>query len=321
MLRLNLARGIGEIERLGPAWDSLFSSQLTIFQSHRWNLLAARCFAAREAPYFVFGEGDSGAAIVPAVVRESGIMGLAGESLFDYRDYLSRGDEAPLREAWKKISAAGLPLEITAVRRPHAAVWNLLPKHHFSRAPRLSCAGLTSELFLHRHPRAFSRLRKFERMGLAICEYSGDSRMVSHVYRSRGQQSAPGELFHDPLRVDFMIALCRAEGKGCEVFTLEHGSTVAAALVTFRDDHCRRFYTTYYDHAWSRYSPGVTLLFEISRRSIEQGLDFDFMTGEQGYKMRIAQDAQELYRVRASSEELRAAFAGEGIASTKPTAA
>jgi hypothetical protein len=200
-------------------------------------------------------------------------------------------------------------------------VWNRLPAQHFSRAPRLNCAGWTADRFAHSHSRAFSRLRKLERMGLAVCEYSGDSRVVPHIYRSRSRQSAPGEIFHDPVRVEFMIEACRAEGKNCEVFTVEHGSTVAAALVTFRDGNCRRFYTTYYDHAWARYSPGVTLLFEVSRRSIAQGLDFDFMTGEQGYKMRIAQEADDLYRVRASSKELQAAFPAEGIAGTKPSAA
>ena len=322
MFRLKLARGIAEIERLRPAWDSLFNSELTLFQSHRWNLLAARCFADREAPYFIFCESDNGAAIVPAVRRrEADAMGLAGEQLFDYRDYLARGDETPLQRAWQKLSDAGLPLDITAIRNPGAVVWNRLPTQHFSRAPRLNCEGWTRERFTHSHPRAFSRLRKFERMGLAICEYSGDSRMAAHIYRLRSRQSAPGEIFHDPVRVEFMIEACRAEENACEIFTLEHGSTVAAALVTFRDGNCRRFYTTYYDHAWARYSPGVTLLFEISRRSIEQGLDFDFMTGEQAYKLRIAPDAEDLYCVRASSEELRAAFAAPGVAGQKPSAA
>lgn len=262
--------------------------------------------------------------MVPAVVRrESGLIGLAGELLFDYRDYLARGDEAPLHEAWRKLAGLGLPLEITAIRHPNAAIWNRLPTQHFSRAPRLTCAGWTADRFTHSHARAFSRLRKFERMGPAICAYSGDSRMASHVYRLRSRQSEPGELFHDPLRVEFMIEACRAEGNACEIFTLEHGSTVAAALVTFRDGNFRRFYTTYYDHAWARYSPGVTLLFEISRRSIEQGLDFDFMTGEQGYKLRITPEAADLYHVRASCAELQAAFPVEtpGVPGQKPSAA
>ena len=150
-------------------------------------------------------------------------------------------------------------------------------------------------------------------MGLLIRQYSGESRVVRSIYERRAQQSGERELFHDPQRVEFMIAVCREEGARCEVFTLEHGSTLAAALVTFRDGNFRRFYTTYYDHAWARYSPGVSLLFEISRRSIEDGLGFDLMTGEQSFKTRIAQTAQDLFQVNASATQLRSVIAGSPI--------
>jgi CelD/BcsL family acetyltransferase involved in cellulose biosynthesis len=106
-----------------------------------------------------------------------------------------------------------------------------------------------------------------------------------------------------------MVAICREEGPRCQLFTLEHGHTIAAGLVTFRDQNCRRFYTTYYDHAWSRYSPGVTLLFEVARRSLEEGLDFDLMTGEQAYKSRITHSAEDLYQVKASADEFSEALA------------
>jgi CelD/BcsL family acetyltransferase involved in cellulose biosynthesis len=104
------------------------------------------------------------------------------------------------------------------------------------------------------------------------------------------------------------VAACRQEGSRCEIFTLEHGSSLAAALVTFRDEEVRRFYTIYYDHAWRRFSPGISLLFEVSRRTLEQRLSFDLMTGEQAYKMRIANGALDLFEVRASALELREAF-------------
>ena len=111
-----------------------------------------------------------------------------------------------------------------------------------------------------------------------------------------------------------MIAACSTEASRCEIFALEHGSTLAAALVTFRDADWRRFYTIFYDRQWARFSPGVSLLFEIARRSLEQGINVDLMTGEQPYKMRVAQSAQELFNVKATAAELRELFPAAAIA-------
>ena len=79
-----------------------------------------------------------------------------------------------------------------------------------------------------------------------------------------------------------------------------------SALVTFRDRHVRRFYTVFYDQAFADYSPGNILLFEICRRTLEESMDCDMMTGEQPYKQRLATSAVPLYRVQASAETLAA---------------
>jgi CelD/BcsL family acetyltransferase involved in cellulose biosynthesis len=52
------------------------------------------------------------------------------------------------------------------------------------------------------------------------------------------------------------------------------------------------------------YSPGVSLLYIVIRQAQAHGLDFDFMTGEQPYKMRFATEVMPLYiveRVAAAS--------------------
>ena len=283
--------------------------ELSMFQTHRWNLLAARFFAEREEPYFIFAANDNGAAILPAVIQtRSGTLNFAGETLFDYRDYLAIGDAAPLNAAWEKLASLNLPLSITAVCRSEDRIWQHLPKEFFSRAPRLLRSEISSEQLVRSHTRAFSRLRKLERMGLRITQYAGDSPIVPEIYRLRGAQSSPSGLFHDPLRGEFMVAVCGAESSRCEVFALEHGSTLAAALVTFRDANWRRCYTIFYDCRRARFSPGVSLLFEVARRSLEQGMNVDLMTGEQPYKIRVAQSAQDLFKVSASPAELQELF-------------
>src|SRR5688500_5017138 len=99
-----------------------------MFQSYDWNWLAAKVFADREVPYVVCVENDCGAAIIPACVRSaSRTLSLLGEELFDYRDYLAAGDEAPLRAAWAKLAELGLPFEMVGLRgREVAERWRWL---------------------------------------------------------------------------------------------------------------------------------------------------------------------------------------------------
>jgi CelD/BcsL family acetyltransferase involved in cellulose biosynthesis len=313
LMGLKVARSCAEIDRLRAAWDGLFKPPLSLFQSFRWNRLAAQIFADREEPYFVFAESDSGAAIVPAVIDvASRSIRLAGERLFDYRDYLARGDAEPLRAAWQHVSELNLPLAVCAIYRPDAPVWNCMPKAFYSRAPRLPADRISSDEFAQGHARAFSRLRRLERMGFRITQYRGESPIVRRIYELRARQAATAELFEDRLRGEFMVAICRDEGPGCEVFALEHGGTVGAALITFRDGGMRRFYTTYYDRRWARCSPGVSLLFEIARRSLEQGLGCDLMTGEQAYKVRLADIAQDLFEIKVSASQFRQAIREAG---------
>ena len=309
MFQLRVARSAQEVETLASPWHSLMNQGLSLFQSHRWNLLAAKIFAQREEPYFIFAEDDNGAAILPAVIQtRSQTIGFAGECLFDYRDYLAGGDPAALRAAWQKLASLDLPLSVTAISRTEDRIWEGMPRTFFSRAPRLHRSEIRAEQFVESHARAFSRLRKLERMGLRITEYSGDSPIAADIYRLRAAQSNPGELFSDALRAEFMVAVCRSAGLGCKIFALEHGSTLAAALVTFRDSDWRRFYTIFYDHRWARFSPGTSLLFEAARRSLEEGINIDLMTGEQPYKMRLANSTADLFKVSASAAEMRSVF-------------
>jgi CelD/BcsL family acetyltransferase involved in cellulose biosynthesis len=49
----------------------------------------------------------------------------------------------------------------------------------------------------------------------------------------------------------------------------------------------------------------MTLLFEVARSSLAHGLDCDFMTGEQPYKVRLATSRCPLFSVAASAQTLR----------------
>ena len=315
LIRTKVARSAAEMESFRSAWDSLWNPELTLFQSYRWNALAAKIFAQREEPYVIFAESDSGAAILPAAINhEERQISFLGETLFDYRDYLAQGKTSVLQAAWAALAMLELPFQIMALRRPDAPIWKQFPKSPYSGAPYLLSSSITPEEFSASHTRKGSRLRRLFRMGIDFHVHSGQEvKLLDEIYRCKGAQSGAGALFADPLRRNFMCSIAQAEGSSCEIFTFEKESRVIAALVTFRDAGYRRLYTTYYDHEWARYSPGVELIFETARHSLQEHLDLDFMTGEQPYKMRMAATVAPLYRVEASREQLRQSVLGKPV--------
>jgi CelD/BcsL family acetyltransferase involved in cellulose biosynthesis len=309
MLRISIVRSAGGLEPLRGAWERLYQDgEYSIFQSPDWNLLAARAFADRAAPMVIRAEGDSGAAIIPACVTNEGISFL-GEALFDYRDVLTAGEDRILRRAWEQVAAEQKPLSLTALRGERARrQWEGLgfSTTPFCAAPAVRRADGSADEFAARHTRSGRLLRRLERAGVEFRIHNGaEKELVRHVYQSKAQQLAgrPENLFADDARIDFLVAIAGRDS-GCEIFTLETAGTLVAAMVTFRERQVRRFYTVYHDPGWAHHSPGTALLYEVTRRSLEQGLDCDYMTGEQPHKMRFATHSTPLFRVEAPTAEL-----------------
>ncbi|HSB74856.1 MAG TPA: GNAT family N-acetyltransferase, partial [Terriglobales bacterium] len=154
------------------------------------------------------------------------------------------------------------------------------------------------------HSRVASRWRKILRQGVEFRRESPASPgLLRRIYQLKGEQPA-ANLFRDGTRINFLAAAAASGPAPCEVYTLTQGTTLVAALVTFRDGNTRRFYTTYYDHSWAHFSPGMVLLFEVTRLSLEEGLDCDYMTGEQPHKVRLATSRVPLFRVECPREIL-----------------
>jgi CelD/BcsL family acetyltransferase involved in cellulose biosynthesis len=81
---------------------------------------------------------------------------------------------------------------------------------------------------------------------------------------------------------------------------------LGAALVTLLDPGVRRFYTCWFAPELSKHSPALSLIYEVSRLSLAAGLDCDYMTGEQPYKLRLATSAVQLFQLQATTEQLAA---------------
>jgi CelD/BcsL family acetyltransferase involved in cellulose biosynthesis len=311
MLRIAILRSAQDLEPLRCAWERLYrEGQHSLFQSPAWNLLAARAFAAVEEPMVIHAENDSGAAIIPACIAGDHIS-LLGNALFDYRDALAAGDPEVLRRAWQQVVLARRPLSITALRgdaaRRNWEGFGFAPTP-FCNAPAVRRVDTSAEDFAAAHTRSARLLRRLARAGVEVRTHNGgESALVRHIYEAKARQSADaaGNLFADRSRIDFMVAMAAAD-PGCEIFTLETAGALVAALVSFRDEvhDVRRFYTVYYDRAWAHHSPGVALIYEVTRRSLAQGLDCDYLTGEQPHKTRFATHRAPLFRVQAEVEYL-----------------
>lgn len=309
-----IAQSAGELDALAPAWQELYTqSEATIFQSPAWNLLATRTFVSRQQPYVIYVESSQGNALVPAV-REPTLTGamlmFLGDALFDYRDVLAQGDSDLLTAAWSALAQLGLPLEVTAVREQAGRIaekWAGFELQPFCLAP--TATGDAQE-FAARHPRLGRQLRRLQKAGIRLERHSGEnSALIAEIYHGKARQFAGrgNNLFADSLRLEFLIQALRLPVSQCDIFTLETASSLVAALVTFRDRQWRRFYTTYFNPRWARFSPGVTLLFEVTRQSLAEGLHCDYMTGEHPHKSRLATDAVPLYRIHAGAAQLQLA--------------
>jgi CelD/BcsL family acetyltransferase involved in cellulose biosynthesis len=306
-LKITICRSAEEMLRIRPLWESLYAEGCyTIFQSFGLNLLAAEKFAEREEPYVICAESSNGAAIVPAVVRrKDGMIRLLGEELFDYRKFLHMGDDLVLRAALGALAEVGRPMEVVALRESdRSSLLDELEISPYAAASGVSCAQVSAEQFAGAHTRLARNLRRLERLGFEFRSYNGNNPELLHsIYGAKAGQSA-SSLFHDPARVEFIVSAAGLMPDIFEVFTLENGTEMAAAVVTLRDGGCRRFYTGWFAPEYEKHSPALALIFEITRRSLAQGLDCDYMTGEQPYKLRLATNSVALYRVRATADEL-----------------
>ncbi len=323
VLRSAILESADDLQRIRPLWEELASQPgMTMFQSYVWNMAALKVFGAREIPRLVYVENDGGAVLVPSVMgRSCGMVHLAGEEMFDYRAALTVGDASVVCRAWERIADWGRPLAIKALREDQREPWSALPLKSFAKAPMVRARNSGADELVASKSRLARFSRRFRRQGIELRRHSGANRaLVRRIYEKKAEQDVPGNLFRDPLRREFMMAIAAEHDAHCEIFTYELGSDLVAALVTFRDGNTRRFYTTYFDQRWAHQSPGQVLLFEVTAESLRENLDCDYMTGEHPYKNRFATDAVQLYEVHATPTQLRAA-AEEILASRASLAA
>jgi CelD/BcsL family acetyltransferase involved in cellulose biosynthesis len=298
-----------DLLRLRSLWEQIYSGGLfTIFQDFELTLLAAERFADREQPYVICAESPNGAAIVPAALRSSdNSIRLLGEELFDYRCCLHCGDEGVLRTALAELGRVNRSLEIVAMRELDCnAVTEELQLTPFAPAPCVRLVDISAEQLTAAHHRLARNLRRMERLDYELRKHNGtNSELLRLIYAGKAAQLA-SSLFHDSARIEFLVAAGQSMPDTFEIFALEKSGQVAAAVVTLLDRGCRRFYTGWFSPELEKHSPALSLIYEITRQSLAAGLDCDYMTGEQPYKMRLATNSVQLYKMKATPKQLAA---------------
>jgi CelD/BcsL family acetyltransferase involved in cellulose biosynthesis len=305
LFRIHIATTKQQVEELRGPWEWLHGMcKTTVFQSFIWNLLAVNAFGQRESPVVVHAESDAGMVIIPAAISvAAGAIALLGETLFDYRNVLAIGDRGLLYRAWHELARYGKPVSTAALRDEHDPLWEGFNISPFVNAPHVNRQELSAEAFEARHNRSARAFRRLRRAGAEVKRYPGtNSELVRTIYERKGQQPHAA-LFTDPLRREFMVSAAAADPR-CEIFTLENGSELIAAVVTLTDPGVRRTYTVYFDPRWAKDSPGHALVYEVTRQTLAEGLDCDYMTGEYPYKNRLATGMHPLFRVDATAEGL-----------------
>jgi CelD/BcsL family acetyltransferase involved in cellulose biosynthesis len=301
--KVTIASSTEQLAILEPLWHRCFETDryASIFQHFAWNLAAVRHHGDRERPYVIAVEHDGDATIIPAGIID-GACTLIGEELGDYRSVLTTDQHScSFERAWCELAQLNLPLRFTALRSEHHAIFDSFSTHDFVGAPYLT--NKSAEQFVHEHNRMFSRLRKLQRLGFEVRQREKtDSELLRWIYRNKAAAD-PQSLFHDSARVDMLLEAIAA--LPADVVTIERDSHIISAAVAFQDRRWLRFYTNWYDLEWARYSPGMVLLYEMTRRALTAGLSCDYLTGEQSYKLRMASNISYLRRIDASVEELR----------------
>lgn len=308
MLKLETLRTAHELDGLRSRWLRLEKEcDCTLFQSYELNRRVAGWFAARESPHVVVAESDSGLAIIPAVRRERE-LGLIGETLFDYRDVLSAGDPGILEAAWRELALTGLSLEVTALRGLEAkARWESLMPTEFCNAPTTRRCDISAAQFVTSHHKSAKASRRLAREGLRLVRREREMQPIAEwLYRRKAEWSGESEnLFCDKQRQNLMLNIVYYDLFNCTTWSYEtRDGHIAAALLTFRHGHRRHFYTIHHDPRWERFSPGQVMIFDVTRESLAEGLDVDFMTGEYPYKNRLATAMVPLFRVAANPVQM-----------------
>lgn len=321
--RFETVRTAERLAEIGPAWTALWqASGALVFQSHAW--VAAWWASApdrdRRGLLIVLAwRGEALVGVMPlAVVRRRGIRVLewAAKECSDYGDAVLAPGAEPrlLRRMWDHAGRTGgfdlvylnrlLPDAAARVLsdQGHAKV-RLRPNHRCEENWRVRGPWPTGQAWFdaqskktrqnyrrgqkaigERGPLAFRLLGPGEPLEPVLDTLAAFKRAwlathgitASTAFYDEGSRALPA-----------MVRVL-AETRLLHVFVLECDGRLVAVSINFVQDGAMMAFVTTYDPAFERGSPGMILMMDYIRWSIDRGLHtVDFLCGDEGFKGRF----------------------------------
>ncbi len=233
-----------------------------------------------------------------------GLTGVGHQDLVDYRSPAGEGSAALValmagqeglqldslpKEAADAISEALTVQDVAHEVRPHtiAAVLDL-PEGYEDWLMLLSKK--------ERHETRRKRRRYEATVGPVVIRSFGLDRMDEFVGLHRQSLSDKGQFMTDPM-ADYFGDLLRLDGWSIDAL-IDPDEQIVAAGFGFADEDGRFLYNSAFDRARGDASPGVVLVSALIEDSCTQGhLVFDFLKGDETYKMRLGAVPRQLFEV------------------------
>lgn len=228
---------------------------------------------------------------------------LLGAGLFDYCDAVGA---PPPEDTGAELPAPPPAADFPGLREdsPWLAFWRrLAPDWRCPEqvAPRLM-APIGAEELDRRHPTAAERLRRVQRGGDwgRVCDPAARAALLEWLLRQKqarmqalGRANVLGG--QEALWLRRMVA---RHPRLAELWRGEMEGKLAAGFLTWAAPRARYGYLLAFAPEFARHSPAILLLYHVLRESMREGLEMDFLTGDQSFKLRFADSQRRLFHPR-----------------------
>ena len=304
-----------DLSALQTVWEAAAAAaRPTVFQHFAFARHWARAFADTAETRIWVSTGDSPAPLlVPLVLRESRLS-LLGDGLFDYLALVGVGRRWQLQEAAERVlGERWSEMNISGVRPDpvQAAFWHSLDAEAepFAAAPQRHPppGGNAVPLLEREHPRLLSRWRRARREGCYLrqeTELRLRLELLDWLLAQKNRRCAAQGVTNvlGAREQHWLRLMVEHEPQLAELWSWRDQNGPLSALLCWRTARVRYAYTIGYGTRAPERSPGILLLFALLRRTMEAGQSFDFLTGEQAFKRRLATCCQPLLRYRRQRE-------------------
>ena len=336
--KIEIIREAEGLARLGEAWHHLWlRAEATIFQSHAWISGWWNNIPDRDQRGLVIAtawKGDRLVAVLPLALhpyKGLRLLEWAGRDVCDYCDAIVAPDAAPdvLHRLWAEATAA-TRYDVSLLNRllPGARAWDLrqangagqrlADNRRLEHSMRVTGDWASGEAWFNHFPK---KIRQNYKRGVKFLEEGADLRFrllppeedfepvlaelsrFKRIWLQKTGIIAP--LFDKgaPLLAGLVRVL--HETGMLRIFVLErHGRTIAISM-NFVEGKSLHAFVTAYDPSVERGSPGMVLMMDYIRWAFDHGLNqVDFLTGDEDFKNRLADEAVPLASIAGTGSML-----------------